>query len=128
MLAVASLAACGLLLATALPDARAAGAAALMILFVVAFVSDIFLVGGPDWMRAVGALLPLAHVKTALLEAWLPEGPAIAWVSLAALAGWTIAASAATWLLLRARGAAWRGTREVSRAPRRAAGRATPLR
>lgn len=119
VLAVASLAACGLLLATALPDARAAGAAALMILFVVAFVSDIFLVGGPDWMRAIGALFPLAHVKTALLGAWRPDGPAVDWVALAVLAAWAIGAAAATWLLLRARGAAWSAAGRVSRAPRR---------
>jgi ABC-type multidrug transport system permease subunit len=124
---VASLAACGLLLATALPDARAAGAAALMILFVVAFFSDVFLVGGPDWMRAIGAIFPLAHVREGLLEAWRPDGPVVAWGSFAILAAWAVGAAAITWLLTRTRGATWAGTAAarseragaVSRAPRR---------
>lgn len=127
VLGVASLAACGLLLATAVPDARAAGAAALMILFVVAFFSDVFLVGGPDWMRAIGAIFPLAHVREGLLEAWRPDGPVVAWGPLAILAAWAVGAAVVTWLLNRMRGATWAGTaaarsgREaaVSRAPRR---------
>lgn len=123
VLGVAALAACGLLLATALPDARAAGAAALMVLFVMAFFSDVFLVGGPDWMRAIGSVFPLAPVRQGLLEAWRPEGPIVAWGSLGVLVAWAIGASAATWLLTRTRGAAWastgRAVEAVSRAPRR---------
>ncbi|MBM7503333.1 ABC transporter permease [Agromyces aurantiacus] len=114
-LGVTALAACGLLLATAVPDARAAGAVALMILFVMAFFSDVFVVGGPDWMRAIGNLFPLAHVRVGLLEAWRPDGPVVAWWSLAILAAWAVGAAGATWLLVRLRGAAWSAT-----APRRA--------
>lgn len=126
-LGVAALAACGLLLATALPDARAAGAAALMVLFVMAFFSDVFLVGGPDWMRAIGSVFPLAPLREGLLQAWRPDGPVVAWGSLGVLVAWAIGASAGTWLLTRTRGASWAGTaaarseraEAVSRAPRR---------
>jgi ABC-type multidrug transport system permease subunit len=104
VLAVASLAACGLLLATALPDNRAAGAAALMILFVVAFLSDVFLVGGPEWMSRIGEFFPLSHLRIALLEAWRPDGPVVAWASVGVLALWAVGASVAVWLLGRLRG------------------------
>jgi ABC-type multidrug transport system permease subunit len=103
VLAVASLAACGLLLATALPDNRAAGAAALMILFVVAFLSDVFLVGGPEWMSRIGEFFPLSHLRIALLEAWRPDGPVVAWASVGVLALWAVGASVAVWLLGRIR-------------------------
>lgn len=103
VLAVASLAACGLLLATALPDNRAAGAAALMILFVVAFLSDVFLVGGPEWMSRIGEFFPLSHLRIALLEAWRPDGPVVAWASVGMLALWAVGASVAVWLLGRIR-------------------------
>ncbi|MGR0219740.1 ABC transporter permease [Agromyces sp. ZXT2-6] len=103
VLAVVSLAACGLLLATALPDNRAAGAAALMMLFVVAFLSDVFLVGGPDWMSRIGAAFPLSHLRIALLEAWRPDGPLVAWTSIGVLALWAVGASVAVWLLVRSR-------------------------
>jgi ABC-type multidrug transport system permease subunit len=104
VLAVASLAACGLLLATALPDNRAAGAAALMILFVVAFLSDVFLVGGPEWMSRIGEVFPLSHLRIALLEAWRPDGPVIAWASVGVLALWAVGASVGVFLLARRRG------------------------
>ena len=110
-----------------MPDARAAGAASLMILFVMAFFSDVFLVGGPDWMRAIGAIFPLAHVREGLLQAWRPDGPVVAWWSLAVLAAWAVGAASVTWLVSRARGEASAGTapasahptERVSRAPRR---------
>lgn len=104
VLAVASLAACGLLLATALPDNRAAGAAALMILFVVAFLSDVFLVGGPEWMSRIGEAFPLSHLRIALLEAWRPDGPVVAWASIGMLALWAAGSTVAVWLLARTRG------------------------
>jgi hypothetical protein len=104
VVAVVSLAACGLLLATALPDNRAAGAAALMILFVVAFLSDVFLVGGPEWMSRIGEVFPLSHLRIALLEAWRPDGPVVAWASVGVLALWAVGASVAVGLLTRRRG------------------------
>ncbi|MEI5584764.1 MULTISPECIES: ABC transporter permease [unclassified Agromyces] len=107
VLGVAALAACGVLLATAVPDARAAGAVSLLLLFVVAFFSDVFLVGGPDWMRSVGAVFPLAHLRTALLEAWRPDGPMVAWGSIAMLVAWAVGAASATWMVQRVRGASW---------------------
>ena len=35
----------------------------------------VFLVGGPEWMRAIGNVFPLAHLRAGLLEAWRPDGP-----------------------------------------------------
>ncbi|MEV1132033.1 ABC transporter permease [Agromyces sp. NPDC049794] len=107
VLGVAALAACGVLLATAVPDARASGAVSLLLLFVIAFFSDVFLVGGPEWMRAIGNVFPLAHLRAGLLEAWRPDGPFVAWGSIAVLVAWAIGAAIATWLLQRSRGAAW---------------------
>ena len=104
---VAALAACGVLLATAVPDPRASGAVSLLLLFVIAFFSDVFLVGGPEWMRAIGNVFPLAHLRTGLLEAWRPDGPFVAWASIGVLVAWAIGAALATWLLQRSRGAAW---------------------
>ena len=104
---VAALAACGVLLATAVPDPRASGAVSLLLLFVIAFFSDVFLVGGPEWMRAIGNVFPLAHLRTGLLEAWRPDGPFVAWASIGVLVAWAVGAALATWLLQRSRGAAW---------------------
>lgn len=104
---VAALVACGVLLATAVPDARASGAVALLALVVVAFFSDVFLVGGPEWMRAIGNVFPLAHLRMGLLEAWRPDGPFVPWVSMGVLVAWALGAVLASWLLQRSRGAAW---------------------
>jgi hypothetical protein len=79
----------------------------LLLLFVIAFFSDVFLVGGPEWMRAIGNVFPLAHLRTGLLEAWRPDGPFVAWASIGVLVAWAVGAALATWLLQRSRGAAW---------------------
>lgn len=107
VLGVAALAACGVLLATAVPDARASGAVALLLLFVIAFFSDVFVVGGPEWMRTIGNVFPLAHLRDGLLDAWRPDGPFVAWGAIAVLVAWAICAAIATWLVQRSRGAAW---------------------
>lgn len=107
VLGVAALAACGVLLATAVPDARASGAVALLLLFVIAFFSDVFVVGGPEWMRTIGNVFPLAHLRDGLLDAWRPDGPFVAWGAIAVLVAWAIGAAIATWLVQRSRGAAW---------------------
>ncbi|GAA1757705.1 ABC transporter permease [Agromyces humatus] len=121
VLGVAALAACGVLLATAVPDARASGAVALLLLFVIAFFSDVFVVGGPDWMRTVGAFFPLTHLRQGLLEAWRPDGPFIAWAAIGILVAWAAGAMIATWILERSRGASWTAAGRRPKTPRDAA-------
>ncbi|WP_255578700.1 MULTISPECIES: ABC transporter permease [Cryobacterium] len=90
-----SIAACGFLLAALVPNSLAVGAVGLMVLFVLAFFSDIFLVGaGPEWMGAVGSVFPLRNLQNALTAAWDPAGPVVAWGNLAVLAAWSAGAGA----------------------------------
>ena len=103
MVAVAAFVACALLLATLVSSARAVGALALVILFTLAFFSDVFLVGGPEWMRAVGRLFPLAHLRTGLAAAWHPDGATVPWVDLAVLAAWAVGAGVLAWVVSRRR-------------------------
>ena len=99
LVAVAAFVACALLLASLVSSARAVGALALVILFTLAFFSDVFLVGGPDWMSAVGRLFPLAHLRTGLAEAWHPDGATMPWADLGVLAAWAVGAGLVTWLV-----------------------------
>ncbi|WP_149204986.1 ABC transporter permease [Actinotalea subterranea] len=87
-----SLAACGFALASLVPEARAVGPVALVILLPLAFLSDIFFVGGPAWMGTVGGLFPLKHLQNALVAAWDPAGATLAWEHLAVLALWLVVA------------------------------------
>lgn len=88
-------AACGFLLAALVPDARAVGAVGLMILFVLSFFSDVFIVGGgPAWLGAVGSIFPLKHLQNALAAAWDPAGPVVAWADVAVLFAWAVVAGA----------------------------------
>jgi len=90
-----TLAACGFLLAALVPNARAVGAVGLMFLFVLSFVSDVFIVGGgPDWLSTFGALFPLKHLQNALVDAWDPNGPVLYWVHYAVLLGWAAGTAA----------------------------------
>ena len=90
-----TLAACGFLLAALVPNARAVGALGLLFLFVLSFVSDVFIVGGgPAWMSTLGSIFPLKHLQNALAAAWHPDGPSLDWVNLAVLLAWTAVAGA----------------------------------
>ncbi|WP_448002109.1 ABC transporter permease [Agromyces bauzanensis] len=100
---VASLVACGHLLAAALPSARAVGSVALILLFVLAFFSEVFLVESPEWMEPVGAVFPLVHLQHGLTAAWTPDAPTVPWLDLAVLAAWGAAAGAGAVLLERRR-------------------------
>ncbi|WP_169053935.1 ABC transporter permease [Agromyces sp. H66] len=100
---VASLVACGHLLAAALPSARAVGSVALILLFVLAFFSEVFLVESPEWMEPVGAVFPLVHLQHGLTDAWDPDVATVPWLDLAVLAAWGGAAGAAALLLERRR-------------------------
>ncbi|MCZ2839171.1 ABC transporter permease [Modestobacter sp. VKM Ac-2985] len=89
-----TLAACGFVLAALLPDARSVGAVGLVVLLPLAFFSDVFFLGGPEWMRNVGELFPLLHFQNALTRAWDPAGAELAWSDLAVLVGWGVVAAA----------------------------------
>jgi hypothetical protein len=93
LLGAIALAACGFLLVTLVPSARAVGAVGLVILFLLSFFSDVFLTAGPEWMGVVGSLFPLKHLQNGLAAAWAP-GSAPLWPHLLVLAGWAAAAGA----------------------------------
>lgn len=95
-LGTASLAACGLALASVVRSAKAVSAVGLALLLPLSFVSDVFLIGGdlPDWMSAIGSLFPLKHFVWALVAALDAGGPTIAWGHLGALLAWLVAAGA----------------------------------
>lgn len=82
------LVACGFLLAAVVPNARTFGAVGLVVLLPVAFVSDIFVVGGPTWMATVGALFPLRHLQNALTDVLAGVGGGDTWWHVAVLAAW----------------------------------------
>lgn len=94
LVGILSLAACGFLLAALVPGSRAVAAVGLAVLFVLSFFSDVFLVGGPEWMGNVGALFPLKHLQNGLADAWDPSGPVVAWENLAVMAVWAVGAGA----------------------------------
>lgn len=89
-----ALAACGFLLTTLVPSARAVGAVGLVILFLLAFFSDVFINQGPAWMGTVGSLFPLKHLQNGLVAAWAPAASSTLWLHLLVLAGWAVGAGA----------------------------------
>lgn len=93
-LGAVSLAACGLFLAAILPSARAVGAVGLLLLFVLAFFSDVFVVGEPDWMGRIGAAFPLKHLQNGLASALDTTAAEIPWLNLGVLAVWAIGTGA----------------------------------
>ncbi len=101
VIGAASLVACGHLLVAAVRSTRAVGAIALLSLFVLAFFSEVFLAAPPEWMKAVGAVFPLAHLQHGLTATWLPDAPAVPWIDLLVLVAWTLGAGAAAVALSR---------------------------
>ena len=90
MVGALTMTACGFAVASRVPNAKSVGAVGLIILLPLSFFSDVFVVGGPEWMRTVGSFFPLLHVQRVLKAAWDPGGAEIAWASArrpAALAG-----------------------------------------
>ncbi|MFJ6002846.1 ABC transporter permease [Arthrobacter sp. NPDC092385] len=92
LLGAVCLAACGFLLATLVPNARAVGTVGLAILFLLSFFSDVFLNDGPEWMGTVGSLFPLKHLQNGLVAAWDTAGAEVPWPDLLVLAVWAAAA------------------------------------
>lgn len=86
-----ALGACGFALAAAVPNAKAVGAVGLVVLLPLSFFSEVFVVGGPQWMGRVGDLFPLKHLQNALALAWAPQ-PSVGWAHLAVLTVWGVGA------------------------------------
>jgi ABC-type transport system involved in multi-copper enzyme maturation permease subunit len=94
LLGTLSLAALGFLLATVVPSGRTFGAVGLVVLLPLAFVSDVLLTGGPDWMGTVGSLFPLRHLQHALVAALDPAGASVSWGAVSVMTVWLLAAGA----------------------------------
>lgn len=98
LLGTATVAACGIALASVLPSSKAVSAVALGLLLPLSFFSDIFvIVGLPPWMATVGSLLPLKHIAN-LLTTLLEPGLTTSWASVAVLVVWL---GGAGWLAVR---------------------------
>lgn len=98
LLGTATVAACGIALASVLPSSKAVSAVALGLLLPLSFFSDIFvIVGLPPWMATVGSLLPLKHIAN-LLTTLLEPGLTTSWASVAVLVLWP---GGAGWLAVR---------------------------
>lgn len=92
LLGTVTLAACGFLIAAAVGNARSFGAVSLVVLLPLSFVSDIFTVGGPEWMSTVGAMFPLKHLQNALADVLGGAASSGTWWHVAVLAVWALAA------------------------------------
>lgn len=91
VLGVATLAACGLLLASVLPSSKAVTAVGLGLAIPLAFFSDVFAIGVlPPWMSTVGSFFPLKHLANSLSYALDPAGPTISWVAVAVMTAWLV--------------------------------------
>lgn len=94
ILGTLAMAALGFAVAASCPTAEAVGALALVVLLPLAFVSDVFVVPLPGWMAGIGSVLPLHHVRGALLAAWGPADGAVPWGHLGVLLLWSVVAGA----------------------------------
>lgn len=77
----------------------------------LAFVSDVFVMGGelPGVLSMVGDLFPLKHLSHTLLAVLDPAGRPWPWADLAVIAAWTLAAAA----VLVLRGGRWTAVRRA---------------
>lgn len=91
VLGAATLAACGLLLASVLPSSKAVTAVGLGLAIPLAFFSDVFAIDVvPDWMSTVGSFFPLKHLANSLSYALDPTGPTISWLSITVMTAWLL--------------------------------------
>ena len=133
VVAALAFAALGLAVALLAPTPQATQAVTNGIVFPLAFVSDIFAIGGdiPRWMSTLGWIFPLKHLVNALGDAFNPflSGNGFAPDHLAVIAAWGLGGAVVTIVLLRrereavaARGAEpGRRSRAADRTPRRTA-------
>ncbi|MBG0817904.1 ABC transporter permease [Planomonospora sp. ID82291] len=93
LLGVACFAVLGTLVATLAPRAATANAITLGTFLPLAFVSDVFVVGGPlpGVLETAGDVFPLKHLSHALVAALDPAGRPWPWADLAVVAAWTLA-------------------------------------
>lgn len=94
VVAAVSFSAVGLAVAAMAPSVQVAQAVTNGIVIPLAFISDIFMLGGniPTWLETVGWLFPLKHLVNALGDAFNPylTGSGFAWESLAVIAVWGV--------------------------------------
>jgi ABC-type multidrug transport system permease subunit len=94
LLGTASITACGFVLASLVPSRNAASALGLGILFLAAFISNVFVAGQmPAWLDTVGALLPLKHLAHSLVTVLDPTGPSVSWTGVAVMMAWLVLAA-----------------------------------
>ncbi|GII05303.1 ABC transporter permease [Planobispora takensis] len=93
VLGVACFAALGALVATLTTRSPTANAITLGTFLPLAFISDVFVIGGPlpAVLETAGDLFPLKHLSHALLAALDPAGRPWPWTDLAVVAAWTLA-------------------------------------
>jgi ABC-2 type transport system permease protein len=88
-------AALGLALVSLVRSSSAVQGIASTVILVLAFVSDIFLIGVelPPWLSTIGSIFPLKHFANALGDAFNPflPGSGFAWDDLAVMAVWGVA-------------------------------------
>lgn len=91
LLGVACFTAAGALVASLVRTSQAANAITLGTFLPLAFVSDVFVIGGglPAVLETVGEVFPLKHLSHALLAAFDPAGRPRPWADLAVIAAWT---------------------------------------
>ncbi|MBE0607777.1 MAG: ABC transporter permease [Dehalococcoidia bacterium] len=94
-------AAVGVFLGSALPTARSAQGAGLVLFFVMMFISGAAAPRGvlSDSMQTLGNALPLTHVVLLLQDAWL--GARWDWSAFLLVSSFLVSASALTWRLFR---------------------------
>ena len=94
LLGTVSITACGFVLASLVPSRNAASALGLGILFLAAFISNVFVAGQmPSWLDTVGALLPLKHLAHSLVTVLDPTGPSVSWTGVAVMMAWLVLAA-----------------------------------
>jgi ABC-2 type transport system permease protein len=91
VLGTATLADCGLLLVSVLPNNKAVTAVGLGLAIPLAFFSDVWAIGVmPQWMSTVGSFFPLKHLANSMSYALDPAGPTVSWLGIAVMTAWLV--------------------------------------
>lgn len=99
-----SLAALGLAMSAAVPNADAAPAVVNGVVLPLLFVSDVFirLDRAPGWLLTLGDVFPIKHLSHALIDSYNPFSTGMQWGDLGVIAAWGVAGA-----LLAARFFSW---------------------